>query len=293
MSPRHVALAVLVAAVWGFNFVVIAAGLDEFPPLLFSALRFMAASLPFIAFVRRPGVAWRWLLAVGIVLGVVKFSLLFVGIDVGMPAGLASLVLQTQAFFTTIFAVLIFRERPRPVQLAGMATAFAGIGLIAATLPAGGTATGLALLLGSAAAWGLANICMKMARPPDLLSMMVWVSMIPPLPLLALSWLLEGPAAMAAALSSVTWTGILAIAYVGVVSTVFGFAAWGFLLRTYSAATVAPFSLLVPIFGMSSAALFLDEALTPAKYVAALLVFAGLALTLVSRPAAAPATAAR
>lgn len=293
MSPRHIALAVLVAAVWGFNFVVIAVGLDSFPPLLFSALRFLAASLPFLLFVRSPGVPWRWVLATGIVLGVVKFSFLFIGIDIGMPAGLASLVLQTQAFFTILFAVVLFGERPRPVQLAGMAVAFAGVGLIATTLPLGGTAAGLGLTIAAAAAWGLANICMKMARPPDLLALIVWVSAVPPLPLLLLSVWFEGPAAIAAALSGIDLVGIGAVAYIGLVSTVFGFAAWGYLLRTYTAALVAPFSLLVPIFGMSAAALFLDEALTPAKYAAAALVFTGLALTVLPRRAPAPAPGAR
>ncbi|HET8727147.1 MAG TPA: EamA family transporter [Alphaproteobacteria bacterium] len=283
MSPSHIALAVLVAAVWGFNFVVIAVGLDNFPPLLFSALRFLAASLPFLIFVRSPKVPWRWVLAIGLVLGVAKFSFLFVGIDIGMPAGLASLVLQTQAFFTVLFAVVLFGDRPRPVQLAGMAVAFSGIGLIASSLPFGGTAMGLLLTLAAAAAWGLANICMKQARPPDLLALMVWVSAVPPLPLLALSWWLEGPEAIAAAVAGVTWTGVAAVAYIGLVSTVLGFAVWGYLLRTYTAALVAPFSLLVPIFGMTSAALFLGEALTPVKYAAAALVFAGLALTLLPR----------
>lgn len=285
MSARDIALAILITAIWGFNFVMIRLGLDAFPPLLFSALRFMAASLPFILFVGRPGVPWRWILIIGFVLGVVKFSLLFVGIDIGMPAGLASLVLQTQAFFTAIFAIFLLGDRPRRTQIAGMVIAFAGVGLIASTLPIDGTVAGLALTVAAAAAWGLSNIAMKVARPPNMMSLIVWVSLVPPVPLLALSWWLEGPETILAALASIDLASLGVLAYVAIISTVVAFGLWGYLLRTYSATLVAPFSLLVPIFGMSSAALFLGEELTTAKLVAAALVFAGLALIVLPRPA--------
>lgn len=285
MSARDIALAVLITAIWGFNFVMIKVGLDAFPPLLFSALRFIAASLPFIFFVGKPGVPWRWILIIGFMLGVVKFGLLFVGIDIGMPAGLASLVLQTQAFFTAIFAIFLLGDRPRRTQVAGMVIAFAGVGLIASTMPMGGAFAGLAMTVAAAAAWGVSNIAMKVARPPNMMALIVWVSLVPPLPLLALSWWLEGPEAMSAALASIDWVGAGALAYVAIVATVVGFGLWGYLLRTYSATLVAPFSLLVPIFGMSSAAIFLGEELTTAKLIAAALVFAGLALTVLPRPA--------
>ena len=131
MSPRHVLLAVLVAAIWGFNFVVLKIGLGEFPPILFSALRFLAAAVPAIFFVGRPSVAWRWVVSVGLVLGVAKFSFLFIGLNAGMPAGLSSLVLQSQVIFTAVFAAVVLRERPKPVQITGIALAVGGIGLIA------------------------------------------------------------------------------------------------------------------------------------------------------------------
>src|SRR5689334_10953520 len=131
MSPRHILLAVLVAAIWGFNFVVLKVGLDEFPPILFSALRFLAAAVPAIFFVGKPRVAWRWIIAVGLVLGVAKFSFLFIGLKAGMPAGLGSLVLQSQVIFTTVFAAIVLRERPRSVQITGIVLAVAGIGVIA------------------------------------------------------------------------------------------------------------------------------------------------------------------
>ncbi len=127
MRPVHTALAVLVAAVWGFNFVVIQIGLGHFPPLLLSALRFLVAALPAVFFVGRPKVAWKWVVGVGVALGIAKFGLLFTGMAAGMPAGLSSLVLQIQAVFTAVLAAAVLRERPGPVRVLGMAVALAGI----------------------------------------------------------------------------------------------------------------------------------------------------------------------
>ena len=285
MRTSHIALAVSVAAIWGFNFVAIKVGLTDFPPILFCALRFALAALPllFMAVYERgahrgPPVPWRYILGIGMVLGVVKFSLLFVSMDVGMPAGLSSLVLQSQAFFTALFAAVALGDRPGPKQLVGMAVAFSGIGLIATDMPAGNSLLGLALAIAAAAAWGVSNILMKQAKAPDLFRMMLWVSVVPPLPLLALSLTLEGPERVAHALTSLTPIGVASLAYIAFGATLFGFAAWGFLLRHYPASLVAPFSLLVPIFGMSSSALLLGEDFTPVKLAGAVLVFTGLAV---------------
>lgn len=293
MRPLHILLAVAVTAVWGLNFVAIKVGLRDFPPLLFSALRFALAALPLLVLWRGgPPVAWRYVLGIGLVLGVVKFSLLFVGMDIGMPAGLSSLVLQSQAFFTVLLAALVLGDRPGPRPLIGMAVAFAGIGVIALELPAGDSLSGLVLCIGAAVAWGVANIFMKQAQAPDLFRLIVWVSVVPPLPLLALSLLLEGPERIGHALVSLTPLGVGALVYVAAGATLFGFASWGYLLRHYPTSLVAPFSLLVPIFGMSSSALLLGEHFSPAKAVGAALVFAGLAITVLKLPRgqAAPAT---
>jgi O-acetylserine/cysteine efflux transporter len=283
MQPRHALAAVAVAAIWGFNFVAIHVGIDSFPPLLFSALRFAAAALPVVVLLRiGPPTGWRYVLAIGLVLGVVKFSLLFVGMDVGVSAGLASLVLQTQAFFTAIFGALAFAERPRRHQLVGMLVAFAGIALLGTELDdVSTTATGLALVIAAAAAWGAANLLIKAAKPVNVLQMMVWISVVPPLPMLALSWGFEGAGAIAGALAAIDWLGVFAILYVGLVSTLGAFAVWGRLLRRYDAGQVAPFSLLVPIFGMSFSALLLGETFTLTKLAAAALVLLGLTLNLV------------
>ncbi|MFE9335150.1 EamA family transporter [Streptomyces sp. NPDC007063] len=278
MRPLHCALAVLVAAVWGVNFVVIEVGLRHFPPLLFSALRFLVAALPAVFLVRRPGVALRWIVAVGLALGVAKFGLLFIGMRAGMPAGLSSLVLQVQAVFTAVFAAAFLRERLGRMRLAGMAVALTGIAVAGAGQGSAGPLGGFLLVVAAAAAWGVSNVLTRKAAPPDALSWMVWVSLVPPLPLAVLSLLFEGPAADLAALRSLDPGGLGAVCFVAWVATLFGFAAWGFLLRHYDASSVAPFSLLVPVFGMTSAAVLLGERVTALDALAAALLIGGVTL---------------
>ncbi|MFI9723640.1 EamA family transporter [Streptomyces sp. NPDC052396] len=284
MKPVHIALAVLVAAVWGVNFVVIDVGLSDFPPLLFSALRFLLAALPAVFFVGPPRVAWRWVLAVGIALGIMKFGMLFIGMHVGMPPGLASLVLQGQAVFTMLFAVLLLRERPRRAQLVGMVIASAGI-VLAGVESDTATVAGLLLVIGAGACWGLSNIAMRKAAPPDTFRFMVWVSVVPPVPLALISIPFEGWHHDVSALRHLSLSGLGAALYVAWGATLFGFAAWGYLLRTYDAPTVAPFSLLVPVFGLAAAWVWQGERMSALTFGAALLVLAGIAIGTLRRPA--------
>ncbi|MGI5352081.1 EamA family transporter [Streptomyces sp. CA-250714] len=278
MRPLHAALAVLCAALWGFNFVVIEIGLRHFPPLLFSALRFLVAALPAVFFVRRPRVALHWVLGVGLALGVAKFGLLFLGMHQGMPAGLSSLVLQVQAVFTAVFAAATLGERLGRVQLTGMAVALCGIAVAAVGQGTSGPLGGFLLVIAAAAAWGVSNVLTRKAAPPDALSWMVWVSLVPPLPLFVLSLLFEGPSADLAALRSLDPGGLSAICFIAWVATLFGFGVWGFLLRQYDASSVAPFTLLVPVFGMASAALLLGEGITTLDTLAAALLIGGVTL---------------
>ncbi|WKV73862.1 EamA family transporter [Streptomyces sp. PCS3-D2] len=293
MRPVHTALAVLVAAVWGFNFVVIEVGLDHFPPLLLSALRFLVAALPAVFFVGPPKVAWKWIVGVGAALGIAKFGLLFTGMDAGMPAGLSSLVLQVQAVFTAVLAAVVLRERPGRARVTGMAVALAGIVVAAVDGGSSGPVLGFTLVVAAAACWGVSNVLTRKASPPDALNFMVWVCTVPVLPLLGLSLLLEGPERDLAALRALDWSGAGVIAYVAWVSTVLGFGAWGYLLRRYPASAVAPFSLLVPVFGMSSAALLLGEQVSGLRWVAAVLLVGGVALTSLAPARPGPRTAAR
>lgn len=272
-------LAVAVAAAWGCNFVAIEVGLDRMPPLLFGALRFGLAAFPAILFIGGPRTAWRWVLGIGLVLGVVKFSLLFGGMAAGLPAGLSSLLLQSQAIFTTVFAVALLRERPRGRQWAGLGVAVLGVALVASRLGADRPVEGFVLVVSAAVAWGLSNIMMRRAAPPDMLRFMVWVSAVATLPLFALSLLFEGPRRVGAALAGLDLSGLGALAYIAGISTLAGFAGWGILIRRYGAATVAPFSMLVPFFGMGSAALVLAEPLRSLDLVAGALVVGGVLLS--------------
>ncbi|MER7986920.1 EamA family transporter [Streptomyces noursei] len=283
MKPVHVVLAVVVAAVWGVNFVVIDVGLRDFPPLLFSAVRFLLAALPAVFFVGPPRVPWRWVIAVGVTLGIMKFGMLFIGMHEGLPAGLASLVLQGQAVFTVLFAAMLLKERPRRVQVVGMAIAAAGI-VLAGLDSTAGTIGGFLLVVGAGACWGLSNIAMRKAGPPDAFRFMVWVSVVPPVPLALLSVPFEGWDADLRALHHLNLSGVGAALYVAWGATLFGFAAWGYLLRTYDAPTVAPFSLLVPVFGLASAWIFQGERMTTSTFCATALVVAGIAVGMLRRP---------
>jgi len=278
MKRSHIGLAVLVAAIWGVNFVVIDVGLSDFPPLLFSGLRFLLATVPAIFFIGPPRVPWRWIVIVGIVLGIMKFSLLFIGMKAGMPAGLSSLVLQCQAAFTIAFAALLLRERPRPQQLAGMAVAVLGVALVGVRLGSTAPLSAFLLVIAAGICWGLANVATRKASPPDMFRFMVWVCAVPPVPLLIMSALFEGVDTDLDALRGLSFSGIAATVYVAWVATIIGYGLWGFLLRTYGATTVSPYALLIPIFGLAAAAVFQDEPITGLTVLATVLVIFGIAI---------------
>ncbi|HWT95056.1 MAG TPA: EamA family transporter [Solirubrobacteraceae bacterium] len=287
MPTRHALLAAAVAFVWGINFVVIDVGLDTFPPLLFAALRFTLVVFPAIFFVRRPGVPWRWVVAVGCFLSMGQFGLLFVGMDRGMPAGLSSLVLQLQAAFTALLAVALLKEKLSPGQVAGALVAFGGIAIIGAGRAEGVPLGALLLTVGAAASWGLGNVCTRRAQAPDAAALLVWSSLIPPIPLALMSVWIDGPDAMGAAFTGLDVSGVLALLYVVIVSTAFGFGVWTWLLKRHPASSVAPFTLLVPVVGLLSAWIALDEVPNVAEAAGGLVVLGGLALTVRSMRASA------
>ncbi|GAA2867810.1 EamA family transporter [Streptosporangium fragile] len=271
MRPRHLLLAIGLAAVWGFNFVVMEVGLRHFPPLFYVALRFLVAAFPALLFVGGPGVPWRRVLAAGATLGAGQYALLLLGMRAGMPAGLTSLVVQVQAVFTLVLAVVLLRERVTARRVTGMAVAFAGLTLIAADLGTGGPIGAFLLIVAAAFFWGAGNIAVRKAAPPDPFRFMVWLSAVSALPMLTLSLLVEGVPRLEFSVE-----GSLSVLYVALISTLGGFGVWGFLLQRYDASLVAPYSLLVPVFGMSSAALFTGEPISPLKLVAAVLILSGV-----------------
>ena len=280
VKPQHRAVAVLVTVIWGINFVVIDEGLRDLPPLLLTALRFLACA-PLALIVPRPTAKLRFVLGYGLVLGVVKFGLLFTAMAHGMPAGLASLVLQLQALFSLGLASLLLGERPTRAQAAGAVVATAGMGLLASGGTGGGVAlAGMLMTIGAAVAWAFANVIVRASGETRPLSMLVWSSLVPPLPLIGLSTIVDGPHDVAHALSHLTLRALLAIGYVAYLSTLVGFGLWNRLIGAYSVSRVAPFSLLVPIFGLTAAWIALGEPLTWRLAGCALLVLAGLALVI-------------
>lgn len=276
MRPREILLALFVVVAWGVNFVIIEVGLGTMPPLLLAALRFAVAALPAI-FIPRPAVPWPRFIFIGLVLFTGQFGLLFLSMKVGMPAGLASVVIQSQAFLTGPIAALVLGEKISPRQMGGTAIAFLGLAAIATTAGGGGvTLIGLLLSLGAALCWAVGNVALRGAGKVDMFAMVTWLSIVPPLPLLALSYLFEGPQAIEAAFLHMGWIGVGAVAYIAIVSTNIGYGIWAYLLKLYPAAQVAPFSLLVPIVGIISAALLLGEQFGPVRLAGMVLVFAGL-----------------
>lgn len=276
MTPKDLLLALLVIVVWGLNFVVIKVGLHGMPPMLMGALRFMLAAFPAILFVRRPQVPLRWMLAYGMTISVGQFAFLFYAMYVGMPAGLASLVLQSQAFFTLFFAALFLGERLRGSNLFGLLVAASGLVLIGLQGGQAMTLAGFALTIAAASMWALGNVVTRRLGKVNLVGLVVWGSLIPPLPFLALSLWLEGPELISQSLRSLSLDSLLVLAYLAFGATILGYGLWSRLLSRYPASQVAPFSLLVPVVGISSSALLLDERLGGLQMVGAALVMAGL-----------------
>jgi O-acetylserine/cysteine efflux transporter len=263
MPIRHVLLAIAVTVVWGVNFVVIHVALGDFPPLLF---------------VPRPRVPLRWVLGVGLFMSAGQFSLLFVAMSQGLPAGLASLVLQLQVPFTIVLAVAFLGERLRATQVAGSIVALAGIAVIAAGRAHGVPLGALALCIAAGASWGIGNICNRRAQAPDAIALLVWSSVVTPLPLAVLSLALEGSRRIGDALTGLHASGVLALLYVVIVSTVFGYGSWTWLMRHHPASRVAPFTLLVPPIGIATAWIALGERPTVSELAGGVVVLAGIAL---------------
>jgi O-acetylserine/cysteine efflux transporter len=280
LAPRHALLALAVVAVWGTNFVVIKAALGTLPPLLFAALRFALAFLPAALFVARPAVPWRLLAGYGVAIGTGQFGLLFVAMRADITPGLASLVIQTQVFFTIGMAMALNGERLRRVQAIALVLAAGGLAVIAAHIDAHTTPLGLALVLLAALSWAVGNLLAQRAGRVAMLGFVVWSSVFAVPPLFALAVLIEGPMALWQGLRHADAGVWAAVAWQAVGNTLFGYGAWAWLMARYPAATVSPMALLVPVFGMGASMLVLGEPLQGWKLAAAGLVIGGLALNM-------------
>lgn len=290
MRRKDLILALLVVTVWGANFTVIKLGLAGVPSMLLVALRYTFTALPAIAFIKRPNVEWYYCLAYGLTVGVGQFACLFYAMEIGMPAGIASVVMQSQAFFTLLLGVVFLREVMRQEQVVGLVVASVGLYLVGSNSGVDALTSippaALILTAAGAAFWGLSNIIVRLAadraasRGEQLngLSLLVWSSLVPPLPLLALALMLNTPETLWRALSSLNAQSIFAVVYLVVGATLFGFGAWSNLLSKYPASKVAPLSLLVPVTGLITAQIVLAEQLTKVQWLGGLVILFGLAI---------------
>lgn len=288
MNRKDFMLALLVVTIWGTSFTAIKLGLGGVSPLLLAALRFTFAALPAILFVRRPAVSVRYWIAYGLTVGVGQFGCLFSAMHLGMPAGAASVVLQSQAFFTLFFAAILLREPVTRSQLAGLGVS--ALGLYFVGYNNGKTdihaipVAALLLMLAGAAFWGISNIVVRKAAASaashgerlDMPGLVVWSSLVPPLPLLLLALTLDSPGTVFGALATLSWTSILSVLYLALVATLFGFGTWSKLLSRYPASQVAPLSMLVPVTGLLTARVVLGEQLSMLQWGGCFLVIIGL-----------------
>jgi len=284
LTARDLFLTLAVVALWGYTFVPIKVALIELPPFALAALRFLLAALPVVFFVRPPAMPWLAVVGYGVAIGVFQFGLLFLGMKLGMPAGLSSLVIQMQVFFTIGLAVAFAGDRMRRHHVVGAGIAAAGIVVLAVAKlleGAGTTFVGFVLVILAALGWAVGNIIAKRAagvHGADMFALVVWSSLAPPLPLLAISYAVEGgPRVWQAivAASPLTWGCLFLMSYG---ATLFGFGTWNALLHRYPTPLIMPFALLIPVTGLASGALFVGERLTALQAAGALLVFAGLAI---------------
>jgi O-acetylserine/cysteine efflux transporter len=283
VPARDRLLAVLVAVVWGLNFPAIHYSLEQFPPFFLVALRFALVAVPTVLLVPRPGVPWRWVLGYGAGFGVLQFLFLYAAMDAGMPTGLASLVLQSSAPFTVVLAGVLLGERLTGRQAAGVGLAVAGLAGIAvhrAGLDGGATLLPVLLTLCGGLGWAFGNLCNRQARPARPFRLMLWMTVVPPLPMLAVSLAVEGPARVGASLTTLgTGQGLLALAgllFTVVVATLGGSGLWTALMSRHPSGTVAPFSMLVPVVGMGSSWLLFGERTPVVELACGALVVAGV-----------------
>lgn len=282
MPPRHRLLAIAVAAIWGINFLAIDASLAQFPPLFLVALRFALIAIPTVLLVRPPKVPLRWLLGYGLGFGVAQYSLLYIAMTLGMPAGLASLVLQASAPFTVLLGVLFTRESLGRRAGIGIGVAVLGLAVVGWHRAENASIWPFVLTLLAGLGWAIGNICTREARSTQPLRLVLWMSVIPPIPTLLLSLVVEGPQRIAASadglLSTRGLVAILGLLYTMVIATLLASGIWSWLMSRHPAGAVAPFSMLVPVVGMSAAWIVLSQGVAPLELTGGVLVVGGVLL---------------
>ncbi|MFI2485546.1 EamA family transporter [Promicromonospora kroppenstedtii] len=278
MPISHRLLAVSVAVMWGLNFIAIHASLEQFPPFLLAALRFAVIAVPTILLVPRPRVPVRWLLGYGIGFGTLQFLFLYWGMAAGMPTGLASLVLQSSAPFTVLLGATVFRERVSARQVVGLSVATLGLAVVGWSQAQAAAFGPFLLVLAGGFGWAIGNVSSARAKAPNPLHLTLWMSVVPPIPMLALSLVIEGPDAIAGSFVPGPAMGpaLLGLAYTVLIGTLAGSGVWTWLMARHPAGVVAPFSMLVPVVGLSTSAVLLGEQIGVWTATGAALVIAGV-----------------
>lgn len=283
MTSRDRLLAILVAVIWGMNFPATALALEHFPPLFLVALRFALLAIPTILFVPRPRIAVRWLILVGLGIGVLQFAFLYLGMNAGLSSGLASLVLQASAPFTVLLAAIWLRERITRRQAVGLAIAVLGLAAIAVYRAQVSAVLPVALALAGGAGWALGNVATRKAEAPNPLHLTLWMSVVPPVPMLALAMLVEGPERIGESLATASTRQALpalgGLLYIVVFATIVGYGIWGTLLRRYPSSMVAPFSMLVPVVGVLASWVVFGEVPDAVELVAGAVVIGGVLIS--------------
>lgn len=287
MTTRHSLLAALVAVLWGLNFVAIDLGLHangrDVPPLLFVAMRFLLVVFPWILFIRKPDVSWAAIIGVGLFMSAGQFGLLYLSMALGMPAGLASLVLQAQVLLTVLLAAVFLRERPSRRQLAGVVLGVAGLAIVAVGRSSVAPLLPFIIVLGAALSWAAGNVIARQAKAASGLGLVVWSGAVVPLPLIALSLVIDGPDAIAATMLDLQAGTVLSAIYTAVFASLVGYGIWNWLLAKYPPSAVVPFTLLVPVVGMSAAWLALQEVPSATELAGGLLLLGGVATAVLNR----------
>jgi O-acetylserine/cysteine efflux transporter len=280
MPFSHLLLALLVVLIWGINFIFVKSALAEMSPLLLCAARFILASVPAIFFIKPPAVPFKIVALYGLIMFALQFSLLFIGMSAGMTPGMASLIMQTQVFFSMFFAAFLLGEKTTFWQVIGAVISFTGIGLVALHFDANISFLGFICILAAAASWGLGNLITKKTHKISMIALVIWGSFVASFPMLMLALVFDGPQAIISSLQQMSWLGTSSLLYIVYISTWIGYGVWNWLLSRYSVGTVVPFTLLVPVIGILSSVLILGEPFQLWKLVAGLLVISGLFINL-------------
>ena len=284
MLKKHLSLAVLVTLVWGVNFPITKLGLRAIDPFVLTGIRFALAALPLVFFIKRPAVKFSYVVAYGIIFGLGMWGVINYGIQVGVSPGIASLIIQLSVFFTMGWGFLLFKEKIRGAQMIGAVLALIGLAGIISTQEGNHAVLGVMLIVLSAVAWSIGNVIIKKSGVKEIFSFMVWASLIPPVPLFLTAWLMHGSAAFEGLQSSLDLTAALSILFQVYLATHFAYWGWNSLLKLYPVSTVAPLSLLIPVFGIASSMLILDEHISTPNLISIGIIIAGLAVGLYRRP---------